>query len=56
MSNPVMHQFAISLYLGRVEDGALRDTFRYMEDGSFNTRDEEEYVLPQEGHIGLGAP
>lgn len=54
--NPVMHQFAISLIWGVYEDGALRDTFRYMEDGSFNTRDEEEYVLPQEGHIGLVHP
>ena len=53
--NPVMHQFAISLIWGVYEDGALRDTFRYMEDGSFNTRDEEEYVLPQEGHRS-GAP
>ena len=34
----------------------LKATFRYMEDGSFNTVDEEEYELPQEGLIGLVHP
>lgn len=54
--NPVMHQFAIGLIWGTYEDGELKDTFRYMEDGSFNTMDEEEYELPENGRIGLVHP
>ncbi len=34
----------------------LGETFRYMEDGSFNTVDEEEYTLPDGGSIGLVHP
>ena len=54
--NPVMHQFAIGLVWGVYEDGALTDTFRYMEDGSFNTVDEDEYELPENASIGLVHP
>lgn len=54
--NPIMHQFAISLVWGVYEDGKLTDTFRYMEDGSFNTVDEEEYQLPEQARIGLVHP
>ena len=36
------------------------ETFRYMEDGSFNTEDEDEFELPEEGQntkfIGLVHP
>lgn len=56
VKNPVMHQFAIGLIWGRYEDGRLAETFRYMEDGSFNTVDEEEYTLPEDGLIGLAHP
>lgn len=56
VKNPVMHQFAIGLIWGLYEEGALKATFRYMEDGSFNTVDEEEYELPGEGLIGLVHP
>ncbi len=62
VKNPVMHQFAIGLIWGLYEDyeashhKELKATFRYMEDGSFNTVDEEEYELPQEGLIGLVHP
>lgn len=57
VENPIMHQFAISLIWGVYgEDGALLATFRYMEDGSFNTEDEEEYQLPEQGMIGLIHP
>ncbi len=34
----------------------LQDTFRYMEDGSFNTVDEDEYEFPETGAIGLVHP
>lgn len=56
VANPIMHQFAISLIWGVYEGGVLKETFRYMEDGSFNIVDEEEYELPAEGSIGLVHP
>lgn len=56
VKNPVMHQFAIGLIWGVYENGGLKDTFRYMEDGTFNTVEEEEYELPENGSIGLIHP
>ncbi|MBR7178680.1 MAG: DUF4132 domain-containing protein [Oscillospiraceae bacterium] len=56
VENPIMHQFAMSLVWGVYEDGTLTDTFRYMEDGTFNTVDEEEYTLPENAKIGLVHP
>lgn len=56
VENPIMHQFAISLIWGIYENGELKETFRYMEDGSFNTVDEDEYTLPSEASIGLVHP
>ncbi len=56
VKNPVMHQFATGLIWGLYEDGELKDTFRYMEDGSFNTVEEEVYTLPESGTIGLVHP
>ena len=53
VQNPIMHQFAISLIWGVYQDGRLQTTFRYMEDGSFTTVDEEEYLLPADASIGL---
>ena len=56
VQNPIMHQFAVGLIWGTYEEGQLKDTFRYMEDGSFNTVEEEEYTLPESGVIGLVHP
>ena len=56
VENPIMHQFAMSLIWGVYEDGRLTDTFRYMEDGTFNTVDEDEYTLPEQAQIGLVHP
>lgn len=56
MQNPVMHPFATGLIWGVYENGTLRETFRYMEDGSFNTAEEEAYLLPEESVIGLVHP
>lgn len=56
VNNPIMHQFAISLIWGIYENGELKDTFRYMEDGSFNTVDEEEYEFSDTAIIGLVHP
>lgn len=47
VKNPIMHQFATGLIWGVYEDGKLTATFRYMEDGSFNTEDEDEFELPE---------
>lgn len=54
--NPVMHRFAMGLIWGVYEEHRLARSFRYMEDGSFNTEREEEYVLPEQGQIGLVHP
>ncbi len=57
VKNPVMHCFAIGLIWGTYDaQGNLLDTFRYMEDGSFNTADEDEFELPEDAAIGLVHP
>ena len=56
VKNPVMHQFAISLIWGVYNQDGLVETFRYMEDGSFNTKDEDEFEFPTDGSIGLVHP
>ncbi|MDE7326077.1 MAG: DUF4132 domain-containing protein [Lachnospiraceae bacterium] len=56
VKNPIMHQFAIGLIWGIYNDGRLTQSFRYMEDGSFNTEEEDEFELPEQGKIGLVHP
>jgi len=56
VKNPLMHQFAMGLIWGVYEDEKLIQSFRYMEDGSFNTQDEEEYTLPKDARISLVHP
>ncbi len=56
VKNPVMHQFAIGLIWGLYGPEGLEQTFRYMEDGTFNTEDEEEMELPESSIIGLVHP
>jgi len=56
VKNPLMHSFAIGFIWGVYKDGKLTQSFRYMEDGSFNTQDEEEYTLPENAHISLVHP
>ncbi len=56
VKNPLMHQFAMGLIWGIYKKGKLVQSFRYMEDGSFNTADEDEYKLPEDGKIGLVHP
>ncbi|MDS0527665.1 DUF4132 domain-containing protein [Clostridium sp. SHJSY1] len=56
VQNPIMHKFAIGLVWGVYKDNSLVDSFRYMEDGSFNTKDEEEYELEDEMIIGIIHP
>ena len=56
VENPIMHRFATGLIWGVYKDGELSDTFRYMDDGTFNTVDEEEYTLPEDAGISLVHP
>ncbi|MBD5134668.1 MAG: DUF4132 domain-containing protein [Lachnospiraceae bacterium] len=56
VKNPVMHSFAIGLIWAVYEGDKLVQTFRYMEDGSFNTSEEEEYTLSENTIIGLVHP
>ena len=56
VKNPIMHLFATGLIWGVYENGILKETFRYMEDGSFNTVEEEEYAFPAGAMIGLVHP
>lgn len=48
--------FAIGLIWGIYKEETLTGSFRYMEDGSFNTVDEEELELPEDAVIGLIHP
>ena len=56
VKNPVMHSFAIGLIWAAYDGDNMVQTFRYMEDGSFNTADEEEYELTDNVKIGLVHP
>ncbi|MCB2313379.1 DUF4132 domain-containing protein [Clostridium tagluense] len=54
--NPIMNQFAIGLVWGVYKENVLVDSFRYMEDGTFNTKDEDEYNIEDGALIGLIHP
>jgi hypothetical protein len=56
VKNPLMHQFAIGLIWGIYQGDKLLQSFRYMEDGSFNTQDGDAYDLPKHANIGLVHP
>lgn len=56
VDNPIMHQFAMGLIWGVYQENKLMNTFRYMEDGTFNTKDEDEYELAEDSLIGLVHP
>ncbi|MBR1591519.1 MAG: DUF4132 domain-containing protein [Ruminococcus sp.] len=56
VKNPIMHCFAIGLIWGIYEDGKLVSSFRYLDDGSFTTSDEDEFEIPENAVIGLVHP
>lgn len=60
VNNVVMRRFAVGLIWGVYkvvnDETAIEDTFRYMEDGTFNTVDEDEYELADTAKIGLVHP
>ena len=57
VENPIMNIFALKLIWGAYdENNNLIESFRYMEDGTFNTVDEEEYSLKEDSLITLIHP
>lgn len=56
VKNPLMHCFAVGLIWGIYEDGRLVSCFRYLDDGSFTTSDEEEFEIPENAEISLVHP
>ncbi|NDV58872.1 DUF4132 domain-containing protein [Bacteroides sp. 519] len=56
VENPIMHRFATGLIWGVYEGDKLIETFRYMDDGTFNTVDEDEFTLPENASITLVHP
>ena len=51
VENPVMQYFTLAFVWGVYdEDGNLIDSFRYMDDGSLSSIDEDLYELPKETH------
>lgn len=56
VENPIMLRFATGLVWGIYEKDILGDMFRYMDDGTFNSVEEEEYILPENASITLVHP
>lgn len=57
IENPVMNGFAIGLIWEELDQqNTLVGTFRYMEDGTFNSPEEEEYTLQENSKIVLLNP
>ncbi|MCY6371684.1 DUF4132 domain-containing protein [Clostridium ganghwense] len=56
VENVVMHRFATSLIWGVYEGNKLIQSFRYIEDGTFNTVDDEEFQVSDNTEIGLVHP
>lgn len=56
VDNIIMNKFAIGLIWGVYEDGTLKESFRYMDDGSFNSSTDDEVCLNENSLIGLVHP
>lgn len=57
IGNPLMFTFACGMIWQETdEEGNALGTFRYMEDGTFNTADEEEYELHENSFLYLVHP
>ena len=57
VENPIMNMFAIGLVWGVYDEkGEIENSFRYMEDGTFTTVDEDEMVLEEDMSVGLCHP
>jgi len=56
VENPIMHRFATGLIWGVYDGNNLVESFRYMDDGTFNTVNEDEFTLPENASITLVHP
>lgn len=56
VKKPLMHCFAIGLIWGIYENGCLKTSFRYLDDGSFTNSDDDEIELSEVMQIGLVHP
>lgn len=56
VKNPVMYCFAVGLVWGVYENNKLVSSFRYLDDGSFTTSDEDEFEMPENAEISLVHP
>ncbi len=56
VKNPIMLRFATGLVFGVYSNGILTETFRYSEDGSFNTSVDQETKLQDGDEIGIIHP
>lgn len=57
IGNPLMFTFACGMIWQETDkEGNALGTFRYMEDGTFNTADEEEYELHENSYLHLVHP
>lgn len=56
IQNPIMQSFAEELIWAAYSDDKCISTFRYMEDGTFNTADCDEFELPDNCTVGLIHP
>ncbi|WP_289007173.1 DUF4132 domain-containing protein [uncultured Parabacteroides sp.] len=56
IENPVMRYLAKGLIWGVYKERKLQNSFRYMEDGTFTTAYEEEFILPDDAVISLVHP
>jgi hypothetical protein len=54
VQNPIMHSFAIGLIWGVYDGETLCASFRYMEDGTFTTVDEDEFDFSSIGDNTVG--
>ncbi len=55
-NNAVMKQFAIGLIWGVYENGLLKSTFRFQEDGSFADINDDTFTIPENVSIGVIHP
>ncbi|MCQ6557090.1 DUF4132 domain-containing protein [Paenibacillus mendelii] len=56
VQNPILQGFAIGMIWGSYRDDQLAAAFRYMEDGTLNTINEQEYIVQDNSRIGLIHP
>ncbi len=59
VENPIMRRFATGLIWAFYEDKELTklvSTFRYLEDGTFANEEDDSFVFPEKGYVGLVHP